>query len=88
MAAQEKIVVLVHGWSVHNTDTYGELPAWLQAEAKASDGLKIDFHNIWLGKYVSFRDEVKLEDVEPGEGILDWLELGSAESWKLNKGIS
>ncbi len=171
MADQDKIVVLVHGWSVHNTDTYGHLPARLQAEAEAEGGPKLDFRNIWLGKYVSFRDEVKLEDVsrafeaavqrelgslvkegrrficithstggpvvrdwwnrfyvsksrprkcpmshlimlapanfgsalaqlgkgrlsrikswvedvEPGEGILDWLELGSPESWKLNQ---
>lgn len=170
MADQEKIVVLVHGWSVQNTDTYGQLPARLEAEAKAEGGPKLDFRNIWLGKYVSFRDEVKLEDisrafeaavqrelgslikqgrrficithstggpvvrdwwdrfyvkkgrpgkcpmshlimlapanfgsalaqlgkgrlsrikswadnVEPGEGVLDWLELGSPESWQLN----
>lgn len=26
-----------------------------------------------------------MEGVEPGTGVLDWLELGSSESWKLNK---
>ncbi len=170
MAEGKKIVVLVHGWSVHNTDTYGELPKRLQNEARAEGGPELDIRNIWLGKYVSFRDEVKLEDVsrafdaaldrelgdlinqgqrfvcithstggpvvrdwwnrfyaqkgrprkcpmshlimlapanfgsalaqlgkgrlsrikswvegvEPGTGILDWLELGSPESWQLN----
>jgi hypothetical protein len=162
-----KPVVLVHGWSVHNTSTYGELPARLEAES--NDELKLDVRNIWLGKYVSFQDEVQLDDIsrafesalraelsagalgakcicithstggpvirnwlytyyiskgkldecpvshlvmlapanfgsalailgkmrisrikswmegiEPGKGVLDWLELGSPESWDLN----
>ncbi len=162
------IVVLVHGWSVRHTDTYGELPARLEREARAGRLPELDVRNIWLGKYVSFRDEVRLEDlsrafeaalreelgavlakgrrfacithstggpvvrdwwqrhyaaqgrpcpmshlvmlapanfgsalaqlgkgrlsriktwfqgVEPGQGVLDWLELGSPESWDLN----
>ena len=167
MPPQKKPVVLVHGWSVHNTSTYGELPARLEAESK--DDILLDIHNIWLGKYVSFQDEVQLDDisrafesairqeldasslqakcicitpstggpvirnwiykyyvepgkmaecpvshlimlapanfgsalailgklrisrikswfegVEPGKGVLDWLELGSPESWNLN----
>jgi hypothetical protein len=162
------IVVLVHGWSVTHTHTYGELAARLKAEARAQ-GLAVDIKNIWLSKYVSFADEVRLEDlargfeaairrelgkelkkgrrfacithstggpvirdwwnrfhpetgtkkcpmshlvmlapanfgsalaqlgksrvsrlkswfqgVEPGQGVLDWLELGSRESWNLN----
>lgn len=162
-----KPVVLVHGWSVHNTSTYGELPARLEAES--NDDLRLDVRNIWLGKYVSFQDEVLLDDIsrafesairseldakslnakcicithstggpvirnwiykyyvvpgkmnecpvshlimlapanfgsalailgkmrisrikswmegiEPGKGVLDWLELGSPESWDLN----
>jgi hypothetical protein len=167
MPPQKKPVVLVHGWSVHNTSTYGELPARLEAETK--DDILLDVHNIWLGKYVSFQDEVQLDDIsrtfesairseldeasiqarcvcithstggpvirnwiykyyvepgkmdecpvshlimlapanfgsalailgkmrlsrikswvegiEPGKGVLDWLELGSPESWDLN----
>jgi hypothetical protein len=163
-----KIVILVHGWSVTNTDTYGELAARLKTEAK-SHGLAVDIRHIWISKYVSFADEVRLEDlsrgfeaairrelgkelekgrrfacithstggpairdwwnrfhpetssetcpmshlvmlapanfgsalaqlgksrvsrlkswfqgVEPGQGVLDWLELGSPESWDLN----
>jgi hypothetical protein len=163
------IVVLVHGWSVRNTNTYGELANRLKSEAKKSNGIPVDVRNIWLSKYISFKDEVRLEDlsrafeaalhrelknelkagrrfacithstggpvvrdwwdrfylesekscpmshlimlapanfgsalaqlgkgrlsriktwfqgVEPGQGVLDWLELGSPESWKLNK---
>jgi len=163
------IVVLVHGWSVRNTNTYGELANRLKSEAKKTRGIPVDIRNIFLSKYVSFRDEVRLEDlsrafesalkrelgkeiktgrrfacithstggpvvrrwwdkyyleigrdcpmshlimlapanfgsalaqlgkgrlsriktwfqgVEPGQGVLDWLELGSPESWELNK---
>jgi hypothetical protein len=167
MPQQKKPVVLVHGWSVHNTSTYGELPARLEAES--GNEIPLDIRNIWLGKYVSFQDEVQLDDisrafesairnelddaslktkcvcithstggpvirnwiykfyiepgrmdecpvshlvmlapanfgsalailgkmrlsrikswvegVEPGKGVLDWLELGSPESWALN----
>jgi hypothetical protein len=160
-------LVFVHGYSVTNLDTYGELPARLRAEA-ASSGINIIVENIYLGQYISFHDEVRLPDisrafqmaikdklgaaiaagmrfvaithstggpvvrdwsnrfkdqweqlpmshlimlapanfgsalaqlgksrlsrivglfqgVEPGQGVLDWLELGSSESWALNK---
>jgi hypothetical protein len=167
VATDSRIVVFVHGWSVRNTNTYGELPARLRREAARSAGLRLDVRNIWLGKYISFRDEVRMEDlsrafqsaledqlgkeigagrrfvcithstggpvvrdwwsrlypsaeacpmshlimlappnsgcalvqlgksrisrikawfegVEPGTGLLDWLELGSPESWDMN----
>lgn len=165
-----KLVIFVHGWSVRNTKTYGELPARLKNEALAH-GIELELHHVYLGKYVSFRDEVRLEDisfaleaalkaetllqfalasgkeltfithstggpvvrdwwhryyvsigrpcpmthlimlapanfgsalaqlgkgtvsrlkswfegVEPGQGVLDWLELGSADAWRLNQ---
>lgn len=170
--AARRIVVLVHGWSVYRTDTYGELHGAL-TQAADQAGLDIDVKNIWLSKYVSFRDEVRVEDiargfelavatdlrpqlkpgqrftcithstggpvvrdwvqryyaargklgdcpmshlimlapanfgsalaqlgksrlsrisawfkdVEPGAGVLDWLELGSPEAWQLNTGM-
>jgi hypothetical protein len=166
-----KLVIFVHGWSVRKTDTYGEFPDRLQAEAEQRGDLDIDVRHIWLGKYISFRDEVRVEDisrafeaalrrevgtelrsgrrfaaithstggpvvrdwwhrhyveagrsaecpmshlimlapanfgstlaqlgkgtagrlkswfegVEPGAGVLDWLELGSPEAWELNE---
>jgi hypothetical protein len=157
------LLVFVHGYSVTNLDTYGELPLRLQEEARAR-GLDARIENIYLGRYVSFHDEVRLDDVsramelavrqqlptgtrfvcithstggpvvrnwwhlfyeqattpcpmshlimlapanhgsalaqlgktrlsrvkswfdglEPGQKILDWLELGSSDAWRLN----
>ena len=57
------LVLLVHGWSVTNTDTYGELPARLKAEAARNGGPKLDVQHVYLGQYVSFRDEVRLGDI-------------------------
>ncbi len=168
MSKKPQIIVLVHGWSVHNTSTYGELRKRLKREAQAGRIGPVKITNIWLGKYVSFKDEVRMEDlsrafgaalqdnlgvdlkagrrfacithstggplvrdwwqnwdakdgpcpmshlimlapanfgsalaqlgkgtvsrlkswangVEPGQGVLDWLELGSEEAWNLNQ---
>lgn len=158
-------IVFVHGWSVTNVNTYGELPLRLREEANEA-GLNYEVKEIFLGKYISFHDEVRMGDisrafqsavkeqladtlndkgrficithstggpairdwwhryyandycplshlimlapanygsalaqlgkgrlgrlkswfdqVEPGQGVLDWLELGSEEAWKLN----
>lgn len=57
------LVVFVHGWSVTNTDTYGGLPARLSAEAAKAGGPKLDIQHVFLGKYISFRDEVRLPDL-------------------------
>ncbi len=67
MATEEKrIVVLVHGWSVRNTNTYGQLADRLEAEARRAANLQLDVRNLWLGKYVSFSDAVRLEDLSRG----------------------
>ncbi|MFZ6751271.1 esterase/lipase family protein [Undibacterium sp. Ren11W] len=55
-------VVFVHGWSVTNTDTYGALPERLRLEA-ASAGLVLQVEDIFLGRYISFHDEVQLSDI-------------------------
>lgn len=60
-----QIVVFVHGWSVRSTDTYGRLPDRLKAEAVAA-GLSIDVTHVYLSRYVSFRDEVRVEDIASG----------------------
>jgi hypothetical protein len=57
-------VVFVHGWSVTNTDTYGGLPAALVNTAPAD--LEIQVTHLYLGKYVSFADEVKVDDIARG----------------------
>jgi hypothetical protein len=168
MSELKKItVVFVHGYSVTNLNTYGELPLRMKQEG-IKNKLDIDVEEIYLGQYISFHDEVLLDDisrafesavneqlsdlikakkrficithstggpvirnwwskyylnskvtcpmshlvmlapanygstlaqlgkgrisrlkswmegVEPGQGVLDWLELGSTGSWELN----
>ncbi|MGB9429245.1 MAG: phospholipase [Gammaproteobacteria bacterium] len=63
MSRQKRIVVLVHGWSVRNTDTYGGLPERLRLEAARSSDLDIDVRNIWLSEYISFHNEVTVPDI-------------------------
>jgi hypothetical protein len=157
-------LAFVHGYSVTNLDTYGEMPLRLQKDAGAY-GFQLKIEHIFLGRYISFNDEVRLEDiarameqavseqipsgdrfvcithstggplvrtwwnnyykdqkkmcpmshlvmlapanhgsalaqlgksrlsrikswfdgVEPGQRVLNWLELGSTDAWKLNK---
>ncbi|AWN75105.1 phospholipase PlaB [Legionella anisa] len=56
------IVIFVHGWSVTHTNTYGELPQWLESQSK--DGkLNIQVGNIYLGRYISFDDTVAVDDI-------------------------
>ena len=74
-----KIVVFVHGWSVRSTDTYGRLPDRLKSEATAA-GLQIDVKHVYLSKYVSFRDEVRMEDIAAGHGSCDRERTGHSVS--------
>lgn len=57
-----KTVVFVHGYSVTDLDTYGELPNRLINEA-ANYGMQINVEHLFLGRYISFNDEVRLNDV-------------------------
>ncbi|MGC4049529.1 MAG: hypothetical protein QM757_08465, partial [Paludibaculum sp.] len=50
------IVIFVHGWSVRNTDTYGALPLRLR---EANLGVE----HLFLSEYVSFHDQVTLDDI-------------------------
>lgn len=56
------LLVFVHGYSVTNLDTYGGLPQRLLNEA-AQRGISARSENIFLGRYISFNDEVRLDDV-------------------------
>jgi len=56
------IVIFVHGWSVRNTETYGQLPARLQ-EGAARLGVELKTGNLFLSQYVSFQDDVTLDDI-------------------------
>lgn len=55
-------LLFVHGWSVTHTNTYGDFPESLAVQAKAA-GLDIEIEHIYLGKYISFHDEVTLDDI-------------------------
>ena len=65
-------LIFVHGWSVTTTETYGQLPEALVA-ATANTSLELDIQHIQLGKYVSFNDEVNLDDIARGlnQALLD-----------------
>ncbi|WP_419419565.1 phospholipase PlaB [Legionella sp. D16C41] len=56
------IVIFVHGWSVTHTNTYGELPQWLESQSK-SGIINIEVGNIYLGHYISFNDTVTVDDI-------------------------
>lgn len=55
-------IVFVHGWSVTHTNTYGKLPERLVAEAKLT-GVDLSVKDVYLGRYVSFHDEVTVKDI-------------------------
>lgn len=58
------LVVFVHGWSVTNTNTYGGLPAALVKNAPPKLDLQVT--HLFLAKYVSFADEVTVDDIARG----------------------
>lgn len=55
-------LIFVHGWSVTHTDTYGELAQAL-ASVSNSYGIALQVQHINLAKYISFHDEVTLNDI-------------------------
>jgi hypothetical protein len=57
-------IIFVHGWSVTNTDTYGGLPEALCKNAPAA--LNLTVGHLYLAKYVSFSDEVMVDDIARG----------------------
>lgn len=59
---ENAVIVFVHGWSVTNTDTYGGLPVRLRCEAEALK-LNVRIEELFLGRYISFHDEVRLSDI-------------------------
>ncbi len=56
------IVILVHGWSVTDTNTYGLLPEAMAKQANLY-GLNIDIKHLWLGRYISFNDTINMGDI-------------------------
>ena len=63
MARPQRLVVMVHGWSVRDPATYGGLPERLKREAEKDPSLDLDVRHIWLSEYASFHNEVALPDI-------------------------
>lgn len=78
MAGNKRIVLLVHGWSVRNTDTYGGLPERLKLENRRSPDLQLDVRQIWLSEYISFHNEVTIPDIARAFQAALERELGDA----------
>lgn len=55
-------LVFVHGYSVSNFDTYGELPIRMREEGTLR-GFDVQVENVFLGRYITFSDEVRIDDV-------------------------
>ena len=58
----EHVILFVHGYSVTNLNTYGGLPARLENEG-VKRGLDLSLLHIFLGRYISFNDELTLDDI-------------------------
>lgn len=57
-------LVFVHGYSVTDMKSYGQLPEALQAVAeKTTPDVVLDIKHIYLGRYISFHDEVTMDDI-------------------------
>ena len=78
MARRKRLVILVHGWSVRNTDSYGGLPERLRLEAARSPELDLDVRQIWLSEYISFHNEVSIPDISRAFQAALERELGPA----------
>ncbi|HEX2668412.1 MAG TPA: phospholipase [Gammaproteobacteria bacterium] len=63
MSRDKRLVLLVHGWSVRDTSTYGGLPERLKREAKRRPELGLEVKEIWLSEYISFHNEVGIPDI-------------------------
>jgi len=55
-------LVFVHGWSVTDTATYGQMPQRVRQAAEAA-GMPLTLADIWLSEYVSFDDAVGMDDL-------------------------
>jgi hypothetical protein len=69
-------IVFVHGWSL-STCPMGHLV--MLAPANHGSALA----QLGKGRLSGMKSFI-VDGVEPGTGVLDWLELGSSQSWHLN----
>jgi hypothetical protein len=80
-------VILVHGWSVRDTSTYGQLPEWLARQSR-SDGEPFQVSSLHLGKYITLDDNVTLDDVARAfhQALRDT--LGNPSRWRKKQRIA
>ncbi|MBS7457482.1 esterase/lipase family protein [Coralloluteibacterium stylophorae] len=62
---ERPLIVFVHGWGATSTRSYGGLPDAVLAQIRAGR-IDADIAHLWLGRYVSFRDEVRMDDLARG----------------------
>jgi hypothetical protein len=56
------VFLFIHGYSVSDFETYGELPHRLKEEAILR-GYDVKLQDIFLARYVTFNDEVRMDDL-------------------------
>ncbi len=57
-------LVFVHGYGVTDMNSYGQLPEAIEIVGKKlAPDLKLDIQHIYLGRYISFHDEVTMDDI-------------------------
>lgn len=58
------ILVFVHGYGVTDISSYGKLPEALQSVAQqTAPDIILDIQHIYLGRYITFHDEVTMDDI-------------------------
>jgi hypothetical protein len=62
LTLQDLLVIFIHGYSVSGIETYGELPLRLINDGPAK-GFRPRLHDLYLARYISFNDEVRLDDL-------------------------
>ncbi len=55
-------LLFIHGWGTTNTNSYGQMPAAI-AEKMAEQNVDINIQHIFLARYISFHDEVTMDDI-------------------------
>jgi len=55
-------LLFIHGWGTTNTSSYGELPQALVGKLTRLN-IAVDIQHVYLGRYLSFHDEVSMDDI-------------------------
>ncbi|MCU4157058.1 hypothetical protein J1N10_13795 [Carboxylicivirga sp. A043] len=55
-------LLFIHGWGTTNTDSYGELPQAI-VQQLTEHQVSVDIQHVFLGRYISFHDEVTMDDI-------------------------